>query len=186
MDQGPPQYSASWFLMFHAGVALVPTWDPAAHRMWNGCKLALKDAKLMGALITSNILFNYKSGPWSTSAWHKQTTACILDLQATLTPNDPLLMKLWAGICADHGWLSESDTNESARERYIASLHMTKVSQTKGEQVAICRWLSWHHHEVGVWVWHRGSAFHLELWGWLNRSELCLRCFADVKASSFS
>jgi hypothetical protein len=147
MDQGSPQYAASWYLLHKEGLNLFPTWDPAAHRTWNDTKLALKDAQLMKVIYTSTVLYNYKAGPWNSAAWFKTIKGAVRDLQATMTCEDRLLKKVWPLICADRRWVDEWDTNMVARQEFIGELHKTHEPQTKGEQVALSRWFSWMRAE---------------------------------------
>lgn len=64
MDQGPPRLAATSFLAWSLA------WSAAAHRCWNGVKLALRHCGLMGVTYSAAVLFNYRSGPWDRSWWY--------------------------------------------------------------------------------------------------------------------
>lgn len=147
MDQASCQYASSWFLQFRIGLNVVSTWDPAAHRIWNDVKAAIRDSKLMSTMYATTVIFNYKSGPWASSAWHKAIIECIADMARTLAPNDPLLLRVWPSICRDKGWVLESEVGEDARAEFVSLLCTSKETQSKGEQVALSRWFSWMHKE---------------------------------------
>eukprot|EP00971_Amphidinium_carterae_P199926 3967992-Amphidinium_carterae.1 len=104
MDQGPPQYSAYWYMLYECGLNVISNFDPHAHRLWNDCKQGIKDASLMRVVLSSIVYYNYKCGPWRSSAWYRDMQSATKDARVTLTANDPLLLSLWDRICLEKQW----------------------------------------------------------------------------------
>ena len=147
MDQGSPQYAGYWYLAYQAGVNVVSNFDPFAHRPWNDVKGALKEAQLMRVLLSTMVLYNYRCGPWQSSGWFRELQEAVKDAQATLTPQDPLVLRLWPGICKDKSWSEIWEVDGKARADYLQTIHDTRDIRTKGEQVTLSRWFSWQHEE---------------------------------------
>lgn len=146
-DQGSNQFAALNFLVYKLQVNIATLWDPIAHRANNDINNAIREAKLTAVVFTATPLYNFRSGPWSSTAWDKAMTSVVQTLVQTLLPNDALLLKLWPMICAENGWTSSSQTDEAARARWIKDLPKLEQSQTRGEMVAATRWFSFQHRE---------------------------------------
>lgn len=148
MDQGPPQFAATSFLIWEIQLNWVCLWDPAAHRCWNDVKLALRRSKLMSIIYETTILFNYRNGHWDRSAWFKTIIEVVRGLHQTLSSEDPLLRWCWKQIACEHNWREASELDSSAGQSFIDGLPDIREYQAEGEAVALGRWFSWMHKDV--------------------------------------
>eukprot|EP00972_Heterocapsa_arctica_P007024 1026808-Heterocapsa_arctica.AAC.1 len=107
-----------------------------------------------------------------------------LEVSRCMSPNDPLLMRLWHAICVDNGY-DTSQMDSASREEFLSNLPNRGVFSRKGKKASISRWFSFQHAHfqqdvdhhskllVGIYVgikcgwltkeddvWKKASIFH--------------------------
>lgn len=155
MDQEQKQWTAVWFMMFGPPkLCMVAVPDPY-HRRHNDIQHAMARSGLYGHFVRKIIEFNLSYGPWQSAGWMRDIEDAVLDVQKTLTPSDPLLLRLWPAICKDNGWHDFDDQSAAARKDFLEMLPHREPFTDKGPQVSASRWMSWqkahrfhdpHHH----------------------------------------
>ena len=73
------------------------------HRAWNDVLNAVGKAGLRTAVIVAQTIHNIAYGPFQNSAFFSDLSEAAVDVSKSMSPNDPLLLFLWKGICEDMG-----------------------------------------------------------------------------------
>ena len=120
-DKGPPQTAWSYWANYYAAINFVFLWDNGAHGFYNATKLALKECGLWTLLLESQVLFNYKAGPWGQDKHGAKMFEVICDLLRTITPGDAFFHRFWGMIALGQG-LDPATAGIRDKKAWIESL----------------------------------------------------------------
>ena len=138
LDKGPPQTAWSYWANYYAGINFVFLWDNGAHGFWNATKLALKECGLWTLLLESQVLFNYKAGPWGQDKHGAKMWEVICDLLRTITPGDAFFQRFWGMIALGEG-LDPATAGIRDRKAWIDSLREFVSARRTLEKGEMCR-----------------------------------------------
>lgn len=144
MDQEQLQWTALYFLMFAPGLQLCTLGiHDNYHRRHNDMMAALKASGMLGQFLCKIPEYNLCYGPWQNSAWLNDFMDGAADVSQGLTPDDPLLLRVWPGICKDLGYVLPEQQDRAARAAFLQDLPGLPVFTGKGPKAATSRWMSW-------------------------------------------
>eukprot|EP00971_Amphidinium_carterae_P078983 1562765-Amphidinium_carterae.3 len=138
MDQGGDGWSAQWFLR-HAGWCGVVSFDQA-HRAWNDCRNAMKNAGVWPDVISILAIMNYDSGPWREKRFHKQCLEGLLEYLEVSVEGDAIREELRPWLlkeCNAEHLLVDEEVEEQIQEHLLSSL------RCQIPRVGLCRWFGW-------------------------------------------
>ena len=153
------------------------------HRRHNDCWQAMQSSGTVGYFVCKMLELNMSYGPWQSSAWMRSLEDGAMDVATLMTENDPVLLRLWPGICDDMDWLDTEQQGASARRAFLQGLPLLDVFNKKGPKASTSRWMSWQ----AAFRWH-DPYHHTKMLvclyvalkkGWVNNA-------ADVWCSSTS
>ena len=89
--------------------------------------------------------YNLTYGPWQNSDWLNDFMDGAADVAQHLSANDPLLLRVWPGICKDMGFNAPELQDSVARANFLQSLptFVSLCFVMKGQKAATSRWMSW-------------------------------------------
>ena len=143
MDQHQVQWTALHFLQHGpAKLCCLGIFDNF-HRRHNDMWAALKASGMIGHFLCKIPELNLCYGPWQNSAWLNDFMDGAADVSQGLTADDPLLLRVWPGICKDMGFLLPEQQDRAARSAFLQDLPNFTVFNHKGPKAATSRWMSW-------------------------------------------
>ena len=144
-DQESLQLTGTNFLRGGLQITAEPIADPY-HRRPNDIKLSLTEAGLWWTYLDRILLYNISHGPWEKAAWFRQLQHSATQCVRAMSPDDPLLLKLWPSILKDKG-IIEQDCEEvsgrAARAAYLRNFDHGQTFSTVGKKCSTGKWFSW-------------------------------------------
>lgn len=140
-DRESKQWAALNFVRFGLGLNVEALPD-YFHMSWNDLLNSMATIGMLHHLHRAVAIHNCAYGPWQKGAFFQEMADGGKELKAHLSPDDPLLTRLWAQICHDHGWTSETETDADARARFLADFTALPVCSVKGKKASMSRFYS--------------------------------------------
>ena len=141
VDEEQKQLAGYYYLERKANLVVFRL-QPPLHRRHNDMMTALAKSGLYDVVALTIFQRNIAFGPWKKSGNMQELWEAGVDMMVTLKTDDIFLMKLWPGICRDHGWESEEETGREARKTFIATLPSYRPFSVKGPKAAYSKWMS--------------------------------------------
>ncbi|MCP4242801.1 MAG: hypothetical protein GY772_19785, partial [bacterium] len=123
------------------------------HRDCNDTAMARAKSGLTPVYLASIAILNVGYGPYETCAWFQLMLAQAADLARNLSPNDPLLLRLWKRILRDkelHLETKEELVGEAARERFVKELAVDPSVDLKSIK---CKPSVWYSFNTAFHAW---------------------------------
>jgi len=112
------------------------------HMSWNDMMNSMASIGLLHQLHRAVAIHNCAYGPWQKGAFFQDMADCGKELSAFMDSDDPLLLRLWAAICHDRGWLSEAETDAAARTQFLTNFASLPFCNIKGPKASMSRFFS--------------------------------------------
>ena len=141
MDQEQKQWCGAYFLSYKCQGNFVWLFGQM-HRRCNDVDRGLIQAGAYGTCLLRLFEANIAYGPWLSGAYFEEMQDMAKELVQAMTPEDPLLLKLWPHICKDHSWTDLRQVDSQARAQFIETFACEAPFQLKGSKAAVKRWFS--------------------------------------------
>lgn len=140
-DQEQKQLCGVYYLQRHLKLSVEHIGGPM-HRLNNDLTRALILAGAYDACLMFMMVQNLAYGPFQKSGNFALMQEVGLDVVSHCGADDPIFCRLWPLICKDRGWTSASETDRSARERFLSEVLSSRSFSVKGPKGAPSRWCS--------------------------------------------
>ena len=140
-DEEGKQWSF-WRFLSGAKKALWHQFFGQIHRRHNDWHRGLSMAGVLDVWVTMLFELNIGRGPFQSRQWHLELESHAFDCTVNMSPDHELLLFCWPGICEDHGWTVEADTNRDARALWLKMLVADRSVRLVGGSAAYNKWWS--------------------------------------------
>ena len=113
------------------------------HRRHNDLWQAMERSGTVGHFVCKMLELNMSYGPWQSSAWMRTLEDGAMDVSQLFDVNDPLLLRMWPGICKDMEFDDTESQGPEARAAFLKDLPHFPVFNNKGPKASTSRWMSW-------------------------------------------
>ena len=143
VDQHQMQWTGIHFLQHGPPkLCLVALFD-GFHRRHNDLWQAMERSGTVGQFVCKMLELSMSYGPWQSSAWMRTLEDGAMDVSQLFDVNDPLLLRMWPGICKDMEFDDTESQGPEARAAFLKDLPHFPVFNNKGPKASTSRWMSW-------------------------------------------